>query len=196
MVNDRPTSSIQLFQLYWRIIPRWSPYVPRFSRPPSLVQHRLTECYHFKHVAQSLLAVQMFGIVDMWLAAVVRVEKAWRWPKVVKWISRFFCFAFIVSQTVGDILRPIYRRAGNLVVFRILATQNFVIIAICGLVAALGFLVAGSVIKRRLAQFEQTKGSKRARVASTVRIHPSTRRFDHNIDRRYCFFFTRRSRTG
>eukprot|EP01122_Echinamoeba_exundans_P004897 TRINITY_DN15108_c0_g1_i1.p1 TRINITY_DN15108_c0_g1~~TRINITY_DN15108_c0_g1_i1.p1 ORF type:complete len:340 (+),score=28.48 TRINITY_DN15108_c0_g1_i1:25-1044(+) len=120
-------------------------------------------------ISTSLSACQMFGIIDMWLGAVANAESRWRWPVRIRYLTRFFCFAFVVSQTLGDLLRPITRQNGNLAAFRALSVQNYIVVAITGLVTAIGFLIAGTVIKRRLKLFD-SKNENRQRTKLLANI--------------------------
>jgi hypothetical protein len=113
----------------------------------------------------------MFGIIDMWLGAVANAESRWRWPSRIRYLTRFFCFSFVVSQTLGDTLRPITRQNGNLAAFRALSVQNYIVVAITGLVTAIGFLIAGTVIKRRLRMFDsKNDDSQRTKLVANVRV--------------------------
>lgn len=116
------------------------------------------------------MACQMFGIIDMWLGAVAKAERQWSWPSKIRWVTRFFCFVFVLSQTIGDALRPIYRLNGNLVAFRTLSVQNYIVVAITGAISAIGFLIAGTLIKSRLGMFiARETEKKRTKLLRNVR---------------------------
>lgn len=113
----------------------------------------------------------MFGIIDMWLRAVGDAERVWRWPVVLSWINRIACFLFVLSQTLGDALRPVLRLNGNLAAFRAMSAQNYVIVALTGGITAIFFLIAGTIIKRRLALFaNRSSDQKQLRLVNNVRL--------------------------